>query len=75
MSQVKASFQIQIKRADDYLIYTERTRQFAFWARYDGWRSEVCHKHRNDRLFIWFREGRINILTLGYALFLKIKEG
>ena len=72
MSQVKASFQIQIKRADDYLIYAERTRRVAFWARYDGWRSKVCHKHRNDRLFIWFREGRINILTLGYALILII---
>ena len=72
MSQVKASFQIEIKRGDGYLIYTERTRQFAFWAKYDRWRSEVCHKHRNDRLFIWFREGRIDPLTLLYALILKI---
>jgi hypothetical protein len=58
-------------RADGYLIYRDTSRPEP-WKGYDAWRSTVCHRNRNRKLWIKFRMGETSKLVLLYALYLKI---
>jgi len=75
MSRLKASFEMRHKRADGSLIYAEKSRRFGIFKKYDTWRSAYCNSHRNNKLWLSFRDGRINPFVLIYALVLKIKRG
>lgn len=41
---------------------------------YDAWRINWCCEHRNKWTVPGFREGRMNPLTLGFALIIRIQE-
>jgi len=41
---------------------------------YDAWRINWCCTHRGKWAVPGFREGRLNPLTLGFALIIKIQE-
>jgi hypothetical protein len=62
---------IEHRRGDGYLIYGWNAKR-AKWAKYETWRSEVCHRNRDRKLWLPFREGKFNILILLYAIYLKI---
>lgn len=41
---------------------------------YDAWRINWCCTHRDNWTIPGFREGRMNPLTLGFALIIRIQE-
>jgi hypothetical protein len=72
-SAIGASYEMRHERSDGYLVYAERSRRFQLFRRYDRWRAGVCQRRRSGGLWVWFREGRLNPLVLGYAMSIKIR--
>lgn len=62
---------LEHKRADGYLIYYWESKKVRS-DKYERWRSEVCHRNRDKKLWLPFRQGKFNILILIYALYLKL---
>jgi hypothetical protein len=74
-SGIKATYELGHKDINDNLIVAEKTRRFHFLETYDEWRVAYCLKHRDKKLWLSFREGKVNPFTLIYALILKLRGG
>ncbi len=64
---------LEHRRADGYLIYYWNANK-AKGIKYEKWRSEVCHRRRDKKTWLPFREGKYNPLVLTYALLLYISR-
>jgi hypothetical protein len=49
-------------------------RNYDLWPAYQRWRARWCEKHRHNWTIRGFREGKVNPLTLSFALILRIQE-
>jgi len=71
---LNVSYESRHETKDGRLISVDKSRKFKFLEKYDAWRVRYCEKHRNKRLPVSFREGRINPVTLAVSIILKIQE-
>ena len=71
-SGYKGAFETTIKDKEGNLIVVIKTRSISYFDNYDKFRVRYCNKHRKDKLWSSFREGKLDILTLLYGLKIKI---
>jgi len=71
----KVTYESKHETGDGRLISIAKDRRFSLLTKYDAWRIAYCEKHRNQKLPLSFREGKINPFTLLVSVKLRIQEG
>lgn len=64
----KLTSEMKWENKDGRLIVQDRTLKHKIFTRFNSFRYQYCVSHRRAKLWLPFRQGKINFLTIIYGL-------